>query len=61
MVKRIRRAGDARVKTTKQGIKPSGVNTRKVTQVPKHDKNPLAGKTLGSTLDNDKIDVIILA
>ena len=60
MVKKIRRSGDARVRTTKQGTKPSGVNTGKVTQVPKHDKNPLAGKTLGSNLDDDGIDVIIL-
>ena len=60
MVKKIRRSGDARVKTSKQGIKPSGVNTNKVTQVPKHDKNPLSGKVLGSNLDDDGIDVIIL-
>lgn len=60
MVKKIRRSGDTRIKMSNHGTKTSGVNTGKVTQVPKHEKDPLAGKTLGSTLDDENVDVIIL-
>ena len=60
MIKKIRRSGDNKVRLSKHGTKPPGVNTNRVTQVPKHIKDPLAGKKVSSTLDDEDVDVIIL-
>ena len=60
MVKKVRKASQAKVRTKNQGEKPGKSNTSHVKQVPKHEKDSMADKTVGSELDNDNLDVIIL-
>jgi hypothetical protein len=57
MVKKVRKASQARPRTGGLGKRP---NTSHVKQVAKHEKDPMADKVVGSELDNDDIDVIIL-
>ena len=42
------------------GEKPGKTNTSHVKQLKRHEKDPLSDKVVGSELDNDNLDVIIL-
>lgn len=60
MIKKVRKASQAKVRMKQQGEKPVKSNTNHVKQLSRNETDPMADKITGDNLDNENIDVIIL-